>query len=131
VNHRPMVHYALEAAERLEQELALSVTVINSRFAKPLDNELFIRELPAYRIVATVEDHALSCGFGSALLEMINDEGVKLQAPLLRFGIQDNFVAHASQKEQHQMNGCDPDSMFQRILQEVRKERNLRVLSLS
>jgi len=121
----PITAYALEAASKLELELGLSVTVVNARYAKPLDEKLFEKELVSHSLVATVEDHALSCGFGSALLEMISERGLQLQAPLLRFGIQDQFVTHASQKEQHEMNKCDSESIYQKIFQEIQKNTSL------
>ncbi len=108
----PIVSYALAVAERMEQELNLSATVINARFAKPLDEELLRREIPNYELVCTIEDHAVQGGFGSAVLEFINDAGVSIQNPVKRFGVGDDYVAHASQAEQHAEQGYDATSIF-------------------
>lgn len=103
----PMVHELADLARALMKESGISITVINARYAKPLDCELLCSELPKYPIICTVEDHAISGGFGSAILELVNDFAIKLQTPIKRFGVSDNFVAHASQSEQHKAQGYD------------------------
>lgn len=107
----PLVQNALQAAAILEKEHNISTTVINARFAKPLDTELLAAQLPRYGIVCTLEDHALSGGFGSAVLEFANDAGLALRAPIKRFGVDDSFVPHASQGEQQAMHGYDTKSL--------------------
>lgn len=109
----PLVNYALEAAGRLEREQGLSATVINARFAKPLDTELLGHEIPRYELVCTLEDHAVQGGFGSAVLEFVNDSNIKLQNSIKRFGVGDSFVPHASQSEQHAAEGIDAEAIFQ------------------
>jgi 1-deoxy-D-xylulose-5-phosphate synthase len=116
VCYGPLVQYGLRVAERLLREHQISTTVINARFAKPLDLELLRTEIPLHSTVCAIEDHALAGGFSSAILEAINDHKIALQHELLRFGVQDEYVTHASQLEQHQMNGYDPESMFNAIL---------------
>jgi 1-deoxy-D-xylulose-5-phosphate synthase len=112
-----MVAYAEQAAARIERELGLSVSVLNARFAKPLDTKLLAEELPKHGIVCTLEDHALQGGFGSAVLEFVNDSGIALQSPIKRFGVPDVYVTHASQAEQHAMLGYDPEALFRYIEQ--------------
>lgn len=107
----PMVQNALQAAENLAREHQISTAVINARFAKPLDVDLLSAELPRYGIVCTLEDHAVSGGFGSAVVEFANDSGLSLQSPIKRFGVQDSYVPHASQSEQHAMHGYDTKSL--------------------
>ncbi len=107
----PMVQNALQAADILASEHSLTTTVINARFAKPLDTELLAAELPRHSIVCTLEDHAVAGGFGSAVLEFANDSGLSLKAPIQRFGVGDSFVPHASQGEQHAMHGYDTKSL--------------------
>src|SRR5690606_30478745 len=104
----PMVQYGIEVHERLHEEHGISTTVINARFAKPLDEELLAAEIPNYPIVCTLEDHALEGGFGSAVLECIARQDLKFQGVIERFGMQDRFSPHASQAEQHAMNGYSP-----------------------
>ncbi len=119
----PLVQNALQAASVLEREHNISTTVINARFAKPLDTELLATELPRYDVVCTLEDHALSGGFGSAVVEFANDAALALRAPIKRFGVGDSFVPHASQGEQHAMYGYDTKSLvaFISSAQQLRK----------
>jgi 1-deoxy-D-xylulose-5-phosphate synthase len=114
----PIISNALKAAEVLSSRHGISCTVINARYAKPLDTELLTRELPKYPIVCTLEDHAIAGGFGSAVVEFANDTGLTLQCPIRRFGVQDSFVPHASQSEQHILHGFDAESIAQYILEQ-------------
>jgi 1-deoxy-D-xylulose-5-phosphate synthase len=114
VGFGPIVQHALAAAEQLEQ-LGISTTVINARFAKPLDTALLLKHLPAHRLACTLEDHALKGGFGSAVLEMLNGEGVQLEQPLLTFGVPDHFVSHGTQAEQHAACGFDVRSIIEAV----------------
>lgn len=121
----PIIQNALKAAEIVEQEDVATCTVINARFAKPLDVELLRQEIPKHSIVCTLEDHAIQGGFGSAVLEFISEEQIALKSPLIRFGVQDEFVTHGTQGEQHEMNGYDTQSIVTQLKSRV--ERKLRV----
>jgi 1-deoxy-D-xylulose-5-phosphate synthase len=107
----PIIANALRAAERLQSELGISCTVINARFAKPLDETLLASELPNYKLVCTVEDHSIAGGFGSAVIEFAQERNIPLQSNIHRFGVGDAFVPHASQAEQYAMNGYDSESI--------------------
>ncbi len=115
----PLVQYALKASARLEQEYGLKVGIINARFAKPLDHELLAAQLPLYTQVCTWEDHAIIGGFGSAISELIQDQQIQMQQPLMRFGIKDEFVPHATQNEQHELNACDPQSVVTELVKQL------------
>jgi len=114
----PIIANALKAAEILEAKHNVSCTIINARFAKPLDKELLRAELPKYPLVCTIEDHAIAGGFGSAVMEFANDEGIELQSSIKRFGVGDAFVPHATQGEQHALNGYDAESLVSSILEQ-------------
>jgi 1-deoxy-D-xylulose-5-phosphate synthase len=115
----PIVNNALQAADQLAREHGIECSVINARFAKPLDEELLARELPKYDLVATVEDHAISGGFGAAVVEFVNDRGLTLRSAIKRFGVQDDFVPHGSQSEQHALNGYDAKSIAEYVCKNV------------
>jgi 1-deoxy-D-xylulose-5-phosphate synthase len=73
------------------------VAVINPRFIKPLDagvTEFFAR---AADVVVTMEDHVLMGGYGSAILELLNEK--RLHAPVIQIGWPDHFIEHASTVE--------------------------------
>jgi 1-deoxy-D-xylulose-5-phosphate synthase len=108
----PLVASAREVARRLHATLGVTTTVLNARFAKPLDTELLAAELPRYPVVCTLEDHALAGGFGSAVLEFVNDSGITLKTAIKRFGVKDTFVPHGTQAEQHALHGYDVTGVY-------------------
>lgn len=79
------------------------------RFAKPLDKNLLRTVFVTYEHIITVEDGTKQGGFGSAVLEFINEEG--LSKPVKIFGIPDQFVDHGDVLETHQMAGIDFDTI--------------------
>ncbi len=119
----PIIQNAIAAATKLEAERGITCTVINARFAKPLDTELLSTELPNYPVVCTLEDHALEGGFGSAVVDFANEQGIELQAPIKRMGVRDEFVPHGSQTEQHAMNGYDVKSIMEYVLAHVKASK--------
>ncbi len=91
-----MLGAALEAAARLREE-GLEVGVVNARFVKPLDPRI-AEWIDAAPWVVTVEENALQTGFGSAVLEAVNDAGLQ-PPPLRRLGLPDRFVEHGERNE--------------------------------
>src|SRR5882724_11235228 len=93
----PMVHEAVQLAERLEAEEHLSVGVVNARFAKPLDRVLLLSQAAVVPLIVTMEDHVLAGGFGSAVLEALQ-EG-ECPTAVERIGWPDKFVEHGNSVE--------------------------------
>ncbi len=123
VGYGAVVNHALQAAKILLDQHGITATVINARFAKPLDSVLFSEELPSYKIVCSIEDHAQMGGFGGALAEFIQEQKLELLAPLKRFGVTDSYMPHASQAEQYKMAGFDVESLVQYVLSNFKPER--------
>jgi 1-deoxy-D-xylulose-5-phosphate synthase len=88
---------AVTAAGRLRDE-GLEVGVINTRFVKPLDTRLLLERIEAAPWVVTVEENSLQTGFGSAVLEAVNEAGIHC-GPIRRLGIPDRFVEHGDRGE--------------------------------
>jgi 1-deoxy-D-xylulose-5-phosphate synthase len=85
---------ALEAADLLAEE-GLEVTVADARFAKPLDVELLGRLVAEHELLVTVEEGVLAGGFGSAVLEELNDRDVAgPTGRIIRVGLPDRYVTH-------------------------------------
>jgi len=112
---------ALKAAQDLAP-LGISAAVINARFVKPLDRELFGAWLGRVPRLITVEDHAITSGFGSAVLELLADEGIA-GVEIKRLGVPDRFIAHGTQDELRKMCGFDKDAIAQAALQMVRRAK--------
>jgi 1-deoxy-D-xylulose-5-phosphate synthase len=87
----PMITLAQELASRLDAE-GYSAAVINPRFVKPLDLEVIERYARDVAAFVTFEDHVLSGGFGSAIIEALNQLG--LSVPVVRIGWPDQFIEH-------------------------------------
>jgi 1-deoxy-D-xylulose-5-phosphate synthase len=93
---------ALEAAATLRQE-GLEVAVVNARFVKPLDPSI-VERIEAAPWTVTVEENALPTGFGSAVLEAVNDARAAAEqpgpaGPVVRLGLPDRFVEHGERAE--------------------------------
>jgi 1-deoxy-D-xylulose-5-phosphate synthase len=107
-----MVHPALLAADQLEKE-GIRLAVVDPRFVKPLDRDLLCTEAARTGVVITAEENVLPGGFGSAVLELMEEEG--LSPKLLRIGLPDSFIEQGSQKELRALYGIDDDGIARRI----------------
>jgi 1-deoxy-D-xylulose-5-phosphate synthase len=90
------VRVALDAAAILAEH-GLSVTVADARFAKPLDGPLLERLAADHELVVTIEENVLAGGFGSGVLELLEDafaERGDERARVLRVGLPDRYVTH-------------------------------------
>ncbi len=117
-----MVQDALRLAERLSVEENLSVGVVNARFVKPLDRALLLSHAACIPLIVTMEDHVLAGGFGSAVLEALQD--ADCPTAVERVGWPDKFVEHGSNVETlRTAYGLSPDDILRRVLA---RWRNLR-----
>ena len=85
------VHPAIEAAGDLAGD-GISSAVLNARFVKPLDRERILDLARRVRTIVTIEEHAAMGGFGTAILELLAEEG--LQIPVRTLGIPDKLIEH-------------------------------------
>jgi len=99
----------LLAAEQLKEH-GLDVGVINARFAKPLDWDAIEQSLADSKFLLTVEEGQLMGGFGSAVLEAINEAGLDA-ARVRRLGIPDRFSEHGTREELLADLGLDADGI--------------------
>jgi 1-deoxy-D-xylulose-5-phosphate synthase len=112
---------ALAAAEDLAP-LGIDAAVVNARFVKPLDKELLRGVFHAVSCVITVEDHAISGGFGSAVLEFLAEEGIT-GVRVRCLGVPDRFIPHGTQDELRKLCGFDREGITQAALQMMRLGR--------
>jgi 1-deoxy-D-xylulose-5-phosphate synthase len=116
-----MVVPSLKAAQDLAQ-LGIDAAVVNARFVKPLDRELLLDVLTRIPRAITVEDNVLQGGFGSAVAELLADEGMT-GVSLRRLGVPDRFIPHGTQDELRKICGIDKDAIAQAALRLVRGEK--------
>jgi 1-deoxy-D-xylulose-5-phosphate synthase len=100
---------ALQAAERLAS-LGINAGVVNARFVKPLDADLILEQARRTGRIITVEENALQGGFGSAVLEMLQDNGAFL-VKVKRLGIPDQYVEQGPQAQLRKDVGIDADGI--------------------
>jgi len=116
------VVFALEAAKTLAQE-DIFVSVVNARFAKPIDEDIVITAVTSNGPVVTVEDHGLEGGFGSAVLEAANRLGLPTER-ILRLGLAaDRFYAHGSRAGQLADAGIDAAGIAAAVRRAVQGSR--------
>ncbi len=109
-----MVPDALQLAEKLTAQTGLSVGVVNARFAKPVDASLLAEQAKSAKLIVTLEDGAVTGGFGTGVLEALAEHGGR--TPVVRLGWPDRFVGHATDvKTLRAANGLSPDQMLERV----------------
>jgi 1-deoxy-D-xylulose-5-phosphate synthase len=105
---------ALEAAQELASS-GIEVTVVNARFAKPLDSELIVNVASQVKNLVTVEENALSGGFGSSVIELLQKSGLgDIQVKSL--GIPDEFVEQGTPAILRSYYGLDAKGIAQQVL---------------
>lgn len=122
-----MVHPSLRAAEQLAKD-GIEATVVNARFAKPLDAELILALARTKRLLVTVEEAYLAGGFGSAVMELLEENGLLDRLHLVRMGVPDRWVTHGEQKLLLAKYGLDADGIYTRVKEavEVLEEKRTR-----
>ena len=113
VAYGAMVAPAMATAGLL-QEKGLRAAVINARFLRPLDEALILPMAQRIGKVVTMEEGSLAGGFGAAVVETLSDHDVLV--PVLRIGIPDVLVDHASPEQSKQSLGLTPPQMAERII---------------
>ncbi len=89
-----MVGEALKAADIVEAQTGRKIGVVNARFAKPLDIELLLKHADENKTIITIEDHSVSGGFGSAVLEALASNNRHNNIELI--GWPDEFIPHGT-----------------------------------
>ena len=108
-----MVYPAMQTAEILSEH-GVQATVVNARFCKPLDQALIHSLASSIGRVVTMEEGCRMGGFGSAIAESLLD--AEILVPVLRIGIGDVLVEHATAEESKVDHQLTPDLMADRIL---------------
>lgn len=107
---------AEQAASLLEAQ-GYSVALINARFAKPVDKNSLLRYARRCKLLCTLEDHVVSGGFGSAVLEALHDEPDTCPVELI--GWPDTFIEHGTADLLHHKYGLTPEAVADRIQQRL------------
>lgn len=114
------VYPSINAAQRLS-EIGISAAVINSRFLKPLDENLICEWAEKVGKILTVEENVIKGGFGSAILELLEERGL-FSIRIKRLGIPDIFIEHGPQSILREKYGIDEKGIFKAAKEIVQKE---------
>ncbi|CAN5846146.1 1-deoxy-D-xylulose-5-phosphate synthase [soil metagenome] len=119
-----MVYPAMEAADNLEKD-GIETTIINARFVKPLDAQLILALAQTKRFILTVEEAYLAGGFGSAVLELLEENNLLDRVKVVRMGVPDRIITHGDPKLLLAKYGLDADGIYQKVKEtvEVLEER--------
>ncbi|CBN57498.1 MULTISPECIES: 1-deoxy-D-xylulose-5-phosphate synthase [Kamptonema] len=107
-----MVQPAMQAAEILSEH-GIEATVVNARFAKPLDEELILPLAHKIGRVITLEEGCVMGGFGSAVAESLLDRDIA--AKVIRIGVPDVLVDHATPEQSFTELGLNPAQIAERV----------------
>jgi len=107
-----MVYPCLEASERLEA-LGIHATVVNARFAKPLDDQLICVLASEKQFLVTAEEGTEAGGFGALVAALLQDR--KIPASVLRIAVPDRIIPHGAPNLLHAKYGLDVDGIVEKI----------------
>lgn len=113
-----MVHPAVQTADVLSEH-GIRATVVNARFAKPLDTELILPLAREIGQVVTLEEGCMIGGFGTAVTEALMD--AQVMVPVTRIGVPDELVEHATPDQSKAAVGLTIPQIVDRILKAVKK----------
>ncbi|MEM6517932.1 MAG: 1-deoxy-D-xylulose-5-phosphate synthase [Cyanobacteria bacterium P01_D01_bin.71] len=114
-----MVYPAMQTAEILSEH-GIQSTVVNARFAKPLDEALILPLASQIGRVVTMEEGCTIGGFGSGIAEALLD--AQIAAPVVRLGVPDVLVDHAAPDQSKATLGLTPSQMASTILEKLQPE---------
>jgi 1-deoxy-D-xylulose-5-phosphate synthase len=105
----------------------IKASVINARFAKPLDQDLITEIARRTGHILTIEENSLAGGFGSAVLECLSDNGIT-SVKVCRLGLPDRFVEHGSQETLRKNVGLDVPSVVE-VVRSMTKSKEIKSVS--
>ncbi len=119
------VQVALRAAEQLRSE-GLEPTVADARFVKPLDGELIEKLAADHELLVTVEENVLDGGFGSAVLEHLEDAMPPAErGRVLRIGLPDRYVTHGKPDLLREEVGLTGEQIAEKVLAAIGSRESL------
>ena len=114
----------LEEANKLAARLSehgIEAGVVDARFVKPLDQALLVESAKSHRLILTLEDHVATGGFGSAVIEALQQASIP--CPVEVMGWPDQYIEHGSSVEiLRQSAGLDTGTILERALEACRAQ---------
>lgn len=117
-----MVPDAEKLAARLSEH-DISAGVVNARFLKPLDSALLEKSAKNTQLIVTMEDHVITGGFGSAIMEALHDANI--ECPVQRIGWPDTFIEHGSTASKiREENNLSAEDILETVLARFYKKNH-------
>ncbi|MFC1744345.1 1-deoxy-D-xylulose-5-phosphate synthase [Candidatus Riflebacteria bacterium] len=133
-----MCSTALQVARILESRYDINIEVVNARFIKPLDVEYLETLMKRHIPIVTFEEHILTGGFGSAVMEFFQEKASSSRLPmpeLLRIGVPDRFIPHGEYEKIIDFVGLNVPGIIKKIeawprmkLKQVAMKREQKIL---
>jgi 1-deoxy-D-xylulose-5-phosphate synthase len=115
------VSWSLKAYELLKEIYGIEPTIVNARFVKPLDRDLLRKIAQSHDRIFTVEENSLAGGFGSAVLEELNKEGLLKGVNVVNIGLPDRFVEHGNQNLLREKLGLLPEGIAKKVVETLKR----------
>jgi 1-deoxy-D-xylulose-5-phosphate synthase len=113
VGFGPIVQRLLRVAEALDRDHRLAATVLNARWAKPLDERLIAAQAVGRRLVVTAEESAAMGGFGDGVLDALNRADARV--PVLKIALAEGFVHHGAVEDLRRQQRIDATGILGQV----------------
>ena len=110
-------NFVIEASKELAKK-RIDIAHYDMRFAKPLDEEILHEVGKKFKHIITIEDGTIVGGFGSSVLEFMNDNGYNPK--IKRLGVPDQFIDHGTPQELHRECGFDVEGIIEAAKSEIK-----------
>ncbi|MDA9710111.1 1-deoxy-D-xylulose-5-phosphate synthase [Candidatus Pelagibacter sp.] len=115
------------AAEELKAK-GISTTIIDARFAKPLDEELILRSAKEHKLMITIEEGSIG-GFGSHVKNLLAEKGIFDKGLKFRsMTLPDEFIDQDGPKKMYDKAGLNSSQIFKKILDTLFQKETIRVV---
>ena len=109
----PWLKYCIRIKDKVSKFVGTEVTVVNSRFIKPIDKKMIDNLIKDHEYFFTFEEGSLIGGFGSSVLQYISEKNKTVK--VFNKGIKDNFIEHGTRSELLKIAELDDDSLINYI----------------
>lgn len=107
---------SLKAAEMIENKHGISISVVDARFAKPIDSQLIVQLALSHDVIITIED-AAGFGFGSAVASLLIDNRIIEQGKKFSsLAMPDSFISQATPEEQYEESGLNSKGAYNTLV---------------
>jgi 1-deoxy-D-xylulose-5-phosphate synthase len=113
-------------AERVHEQLSeqgVETTLVNARFAKPLDEHYLLEKMASYDLIVTLEENVITGGFGEQIETLLVDHGYT--GRVMKVAVPDQFVEHGNVEVLKQMLGMDADSITEAIKKQLQDSKGV------